>query len=249
MLNSATFIVHLERATSRVPQVKWLLRNLPQPSRVISGIDGACMSAQQIEHYARNLLSPKYPFALRQAEIATFLSHRKCWQAIIDDELDAALIVEDDVSVDLDVFLVGLKAAFARLQQGDIIRFPVKPREHAAVPASEDTTPKIIRPNLIGLGMQMQLVSRDAARTLLDKTTSFDRPVDTYLQMQWCHRDCRIYSVWPSGVSEVSDEVGGSLISERKTMKNVIYREIMRRSYRRKVKAQICSEADGEKGA
>ena len=67
----------------------------------------------------------------------------------------------------------------------------------------------LMQPHAVGLGMQMQLVTREAAELILEKTVIFDRPVDTYLQMSWEHRSCRILAISPSGVGEMSRDLGG----------------------------------------
>ncbi len=79
--------------------------------------------------------------------------------------------------------------------------------------------------------MQAQLVGKAAARELLDATDVFDRPVDTTLQMTWaCLR--QISTVWPSGVHEISDEIGGSTIGARKTLAQHFCHELLRPPYR-----------------
>ena len=88
------FIIHLERATARLAQVRRLRQELPIAPSIMKAVDGASMTGPQQAHYKRHLLRPSYPFPLRPAEVATFLSHRACWQAIVNQGLDAALILE-----------------------------------------------------------------------------------------------------------------------------------------------------------
>jgi GR25 family glycosyltransferase involved in LPS biosynthesis len=228
------FIIHLERATARQANVELLRKELPIKPSIIKAVDGASMEGTQKAHYKTYLLRPSYPFALRAAEIATFLSHRESWQAIIDQDLDAALIIEDDVALEESVFLHALNAAQTHLSQGDIVRFPIKNREKPGKVLLSEGGCLVFAPKSIGLGMVVQLVTRDAARVLLEKTRRFDRPVDTYLQMRWDHR-LRILTVVPSGVKEISADLGGSLIGERKGLWDRIRREILRPFYRAKL--------------
>jgi GR25 family glycosyltransferase involved in LPS biosynthesis len=213
----------------------------------MNAVDGRHLSQHQTDQYVPNLLKPRYPFALRDAEIATFLSHRNCWQAIVDSGVDAALILEDDVTLDQVAFASAFEVACRYMNKGDFIRFPIKQREAAAEILSAKSEPHLTRPKEIGLGMVLQLVTREAAQTLLDKTAKFDRPVDTYLQMHWAHRQCRFLSIWPSGVREISHDLGGSLIGQKKSLRERLYREIMRPVYRRRLQKQIKLEAGNEK--
>src|SRR5690606_485422 len=108
-------IIHLERAHARFPQVEAIIDMLPLKSHVLSAVDGEQMSKQHSQAYVRKLLRPHYPFRLRKSEVATFHSHRACWQKIIDEGLDAALILEDDVKLDIKVFIQALDLAMANI--------------------------------------------------------------------------------------------------------------------------------------
>ena len=231
MVKSGCFIIHLERATARQARVDRLMKELPVTPRIMNAVDFLSISDAQKSHYRPHLLRPHYPFTLRPAEVATFLSHRACWQAIIDQELDAGLVVEDDTALEEPAFHRAFEAAQANAVQGDLVRFPIKLREKPRKILSADGDQHVMVPQSIGLGMVMYLVTRDAAQILLEKTRSFDRPVDTYLQMRWDH-GLRVLTVWPSGIREVSADLGGSLIGQKKGFGDRILREILRPLYR-----------------
>ena len=231
MVKSGCFIIHLERATARQARVDRLMKELPVTPRIMNAVDFLSMSDAQKSHYRPHLLRPHYPFTLRPAEVATFLSHRACWQAIVDQELDAGLVVEDDTALEEPAFHRAFEAAQANAVQGDLVRFPIKLREKPRKILSADGDPHVMVPQSIGLGMVMYLVTRDAAQILLEKTRSFDRPVDTYLQMRWDH-GLGVLTVWPSGLREVAADLGGSLIGQKKGSGDRILREILRPLYR-----------------
>ncbi|WP_417247636.1 glycosyltransferase family 25 protein [Celeribacter sp.] len=228
------FIVHLERAVERRPQVDRLIDRLPVDAHVIPAIDGSKQNAAMRKCYVRNLLKPRYPFALRDAEIATFMSHRKCWQYIVDEGLESALIVEDDVEIDRTDFDRALDVVSRNIEQGDLIRFPIRPRETARRTIAFGAI-ALFQPDRIGLGMVAQIVTAEAAKRLLERTTQFDRPVDTYLQLEWDH-GVRVRTLWPSGVEEVSENLGGSLIGTPMTIHKKLRHEILRPIYRLQLK-------------
>lgn len=183
--NVDAFIIHLERASARLPQVERLCEQLPIATSIIPAVDGKSLTGQEKAYYKRHLMRPFYPFPLRSTEVATFHSHRACWLAIVNQGLDAALILEDDVTLEETFFSQVFNAALVHMIQGDVVRFAVKARERPGRILSPGTCPHVVVPRSIGLGMQAQLVTREAARTLLEKTQEFDRPVDTYLQLRW----------------------------------------------------------------
>jgi len=229
-------IIHLERAHARLPQVRAMMDMVPLPAQIVEAIDGQNMSAAQSHAYRLRHLRPRYPFPLRPSEVATFHSHRTCWRKIIEDGLEAGLILEDDLHLDPEIFPKALNLAMSHAQQGELVRFPIKMRETPLRDIAPNGPIHLHSYDTIALGMVAQLVTRDAAQALLAATETFDRPVDSFLQMQWIHH-VPVRTVWPSGVREISNELGGSLISRKSGPLERLRREVLRPLYRRKIKA------------
>lgn len=207
-------IVHLEQAAARRPQVDEIVRSIPLPTRVIPAVDGRRLDASVRPRIVRpRLHAPAYPFRLLDTEIGCFLSHRLAWQTILDRRLEAGLIVEDDVAVSSPMFRQVLGHAITALELGDFIRFPLHERGEGRVGSPVEAT--LIEPRLPGLGMQMQLVGRDAARLLLAASEIFDRPVDSIVQMQWLH-GARVLSARPVVIREVDFALGGTTVQRNR---------------------------------
>ena len=237
-------IIHLERSLERNSQVVKLKKYLPYRTKVIEAIDGMSCDNDFSKSYAPKLLRPHYPFYLRSAEIATFQSHRKCWKEILDRDLEAALIIEDDVRIIDSEFTAAVKLAMKEIKMGDLIRFPIKLREKPRNKVVKLGNISIFEPTLVGLGMVAQIVTYDAAKRLLERTECFDRPVDTYLQLRWNHR-VRVLTLWPNGVREISSSLGGSLIGKEKSKGDKLLRELLRPLYR--VKLDIYARVNEKK--
>lgn len=237
-MNAEAFIIHLGRAQGRLLQVEKLHATLLLPATVIEAVDAKDLSDEDIARvYRPKVRRPRYPFALRKTEIACFLSHRKAWQTILDRDLEAGLIVEDDVEVDSHRFPEMLNFALARGREDTVIRFPEKARGEAGSVVAHSRDLRLVEPRHPGLGMQAQLVGREAAKALLAFTESFDRPVDTTIQMQWLH-GVRVLRALPVVVSEVDAALGGTTIQGKsKTVGEILSREFHRTVYRFAVKA------------
>ena len=227
-------IIHLERSLERKPQVRKLKNDLPYRTKVVEAIDGSKPDNDFSKIYIPRLLRPRYPFSLRLAEVACFQSHRKCWQEILDRGLEAALIIEDDVDIIDGEFTAAVKLAMKEIKKGDLIRFPMKPREKPRNRSVKRDNISIFEPTVIGLGTQAQIVTYDAARRLLEKTEHFDRPIDVYLQLRWKH-GVRVLTLWPNGVRERSSSLGGSLIGKERSNGDKLRRELLRPLYRAKL--------------
>jgi GR25 family glycosyltransferase involved in LPS biosynthesis len=216
IMRAKAYIVHLGRAVGRQPQAKLLAESLPIPGEILPAIDGREMTEEaRAAVVRRKIHSPRYPFPLNVGEVGCFLSHRNAWQAIIDDRCDAGLIIEDDVGIASPEFTAVVQAGLAAIQPDEVIRFPLHERGESNVVARTLGSVRFLEPRLPGLGMQMQLVGNEAARRLLDGSRLFDRPVDSYVQMQWLH-GARVLSARPVVISENDAMLGGTVIQNKK---------------------------------
>ena len=234
-MQAAAFIIHLERAVSRKPQVDWLKSNLPIAAEILPAVDGAKLTAAEKKSvYQRHIHRPHYPFALRDAEIGCFLSHRNTWAEIVKRNLDYGLIVEDDITLEPEVFMTAYALATRHISDAGYIRFPWFDKEKPASVLDQQGNTRLFTAKRTGLGMLAQLVSQSAARHLLEATQQFDRPVDTMLQMHWVTKQ-PIASVFPSGVSEISANLGGSTIGRKKSLGQKLRHEILRPWYKSQI--------------
>lgn len=223
-----SYVIHLSSATARAQNAQALRSCLPNAQIFeATGVDD--LTPELLEKHARRFCYfPPYPFTLRKTEIACFLSHRRVWQHIVDQEYEQALVVEDDVVLQRPAFEAALTLAQKTTGSGDFVRFVCEKRNTAQ---ASDGKLKIRRAKPVGLGMQAQLIGHDAAVRLLAATSEFDRPVDTTLQLVW-RTGQELLEIHHSGVGEISRQIGGSTIGKKKSLFSQLYREIARPAYR-----------------
>jgi len=232
------FILHLDRAVSRKPNVEALAARLPIESEVVAAVDGARLSKQEVDlAYARRRFEPRYPFALSATEVGAFLSHRLAWRRIVDQGLDFAFIFEDDAEIDPTPFAALTEFVTAEQRTWDYVLLPAKPIPGGTAVAQRGGL-SLVRPDAPPLRAIAQIVSLGAAKRLLDRTLPFDRPVDTLMQMTWVTGQ-PVLVAWPSFVRDVSLETGGSTV-QRKSMglAERLRHEAMRPIYRARVLAR-----------
>lgn len=234
-MNIEGFIITLERAVERRPQVARLKATSPIKCSEVKAVDGKILTELEHRKYQRESeRKPRYPFSLRPGEIGAFLSHRKAWGEIVRRGLDAGLILEDDIEIDPDVFPQSFALAASNIRPGQIYKFDIKSQPPESASGSD---PKITvrSPGVVPLGAHAQLVSKEAAERLLEKTEKFDRPIDTLMQMTWV-TGVSYLLVEPSGITEVSNRLGGSTIQvKQRPATETAYRNIARPLYRTKV--------------
>jgi glycosyl transferase family 25 len=237
MLRIEAFVIHLHRQAVRRPLVDTIVEQSPVPTHVVDAVDGQTLDLSCIKAAYRPYLSePRYPFGLREGEIGCFMSHRACWKRIDQENLHAALIMEDDVDIGDPAFANAFALAQSHLTVDSFIRFPAKRREVSEKHLASFQGTRLFEPRVTGLGMHCQLVGRDVARRLLEVSETFDRPVDAFLQMSWA-TGVQPVCVYPSGVHERSAQFGGSTIGRRTKLTEKLAREILRFRYRSQILA------------
>jgi len=143
------------------------------------------------------------------------------------------LIVEDDVDINAEIFNVALESAKRSLGPKGYIQFQtrdVKQPTHLVAKGEA----QILRPRITPLRTSAQLISVAAAQQLLSMSETIDRPVDTWLQMYW-QTKVDVFCVHPSGVSDLTQETGGSSISRKRSLLQKLKAELPRAIYRRKI--------------
>lgn len=236
-MNISAFVITLERAVERRPHAKWIETNVPLPCVAISAVDGTAMSADTVASlYSRQIYKPRYPHALRRGEIGCFLSHRKAWQAIVDQRLDAALILEDDVTFEVTRLREAVKFVRENMIDGDYIQLQVRDIASLHPIVTRTETYSLVQPRPAPLRTTAQIVTRAAAERLLTLTEHIDRPVDAFLQMTWI-TGVPVKVVLPRVVSEISQQIGGSTLGGNgRPWHEKLSREILRPIYRTRIR-------------
>jgi|LSQX01.1.fsa_nt_gb glycosyl transferase family 25 len=92
-----TFAITLERAKERKKYIQKHLSDLDLDYEIVYGVDGRKLTDQDIEKYADKEAIKRSPHWLNPGAIGCALSHLSIYKKIIDQNLDYAFIVEDDI--------------------------------------------------------------------------------------------------------------------------------------------------------
>ena len=227
------FILHLRRATARRDNALALLDNCGLAGEIWPAVDGAAMSSTDLEGgIGAYLFEPDYPFTLKAGEVGCFLSHRQIWAEMQVREADAALIIEDDATLDPALFATALTLATEHIDRLGYIQFQTRHHKGRSTLVDKAGEAALVVPELGGLRTTAQMVSKRAAAHLLALSEVMDRPVDTFVQSHW-HTGLRPAALFPSGVQDIADQLDGSTIQGgRKSFISKIGREIARGRYR-----------------
>ena len=226
------YIIHLKRAEKRRENVEYLQQTLPGKTRIIDAVDAEKLTKEEVDAcYKRKIHFPPYPFRLTQGEIACFLSHRKAWKMIAEGNAAFGCVLEDDVEFDMVQLQTAKHMVLYQCDETDFIRLPVRLKEKPDITITTQEDQSLFLPVRCGLGTVAQIIGRKAAQHLLKVTDPFDRPVDTTLQMTWITGQ-KMHVVQPSGIREISNETGGSIINRKKKISQRLNREALRPAYK-----------------
>lgn len=163
------FLINLDRRPERLERMAGLFERLGLEFTRISAVDGTLLTADEVKGLG----------SLRPGESGCFLSHRECWQRIVDESLPHAAIFEDDLHL--------TPGATSLLGKGDwipvgadIVKLETR-LYHAridkvATATVDERTLHMLRSRHAGAGGY--IVTLEGARKLLAMTERLEAPVD-----------------------------------------------------------------------
>ena len=197
------WVLNLERSVDRRKFMEEQLNRLGWRYEFIRAVDGRSLSRKQLDLYSKAEAMKYKHRELGRGEVGCALSHAGMWQRLVEDGLEAVLILEDDVLVgemlarilsNIDVFpddwdLVNFKTDVAQLPFGEpffdiykFCRFASPPNRTCAY-----------------------LLSLAGARKLLREAFPIRRPVDDYIGSR-CLHDVKAYGIDPQVVALRGEE-------------------------------------------
>ncbi|MFV4649050.1 glycosyltransferase family 25 protein, partial [Mycobacterium tuberculosis] len=94
--------ISLKRRTDRLEHMQALLARRGLKAEFVEAVDGTALTADQRARYDRDKALSVYGAEMNAAEIGCCLSHLKVYQTIVDEGIDTALVLEDDIDCDAD---------------------------------------------------------------------------------------------------------------------------------------------------
>lgn len=92
------FVINLDKSKARWESMRAQLEKLSLPYERFSAVDGREISDELLrQHYSAELNRRKYYVDLSKSEIACYISHLRVCEKILSENLDYAIVLEDDV--------------------------------------------------------------------------------------------------------------------------------------------------------
>jgi glycosyl transferase, family 25 len=186
--NLPVFIINLKKDTGKKEYTKNLCNKYGIYPEFIEAIDGKLLNKDAIKKIYSNKKSiAEIGRKLSLSEIGCALSHKKVYGKIIDENIEAALILEDDIEFNNDLIkLMNLRNDFPI--KWELILFG----HHTGNSREIDTEAriwgrrhlimdyKLVRPCEIGYGTYGYLISKTGAKKLFNYLEKIIKPIDHY---------------------------------------------------------------------
>lgn len=215
------FVINLDSSIDRWKNIKKRLDDLGITAERISAVDGRKKSDPEI----RDILYPMnyeyrylFPRLLSKAEIGCFLSHRKCWQKLVDSDDEWALIMEDDLIIS-DRAPFYMKDTSWLPKDIKICQLSTHEKNWKLWTKKEtiklSNNDEIIEPLDKAHGTQCYVISKEVAIASLKYSEKLLAPVDDYLFSPYfeINRLFGTHRIQPTVVTQFEE---GSVIGERK---------------------------------
>ncbi|CAH9061533.1 hypothetical protein PSECIP111854_02830 [Pseudoalteromonas sp. CIP111854] len=192
------FLINLDQSTERLEKSSIRLNEQTINFNRVSGVYGKTLSdIELIKNYQPLLNKKRFYRQLSKGEIGCYMSHRKAWQAIVDNKHPYAIVMEDDFRLvgnlhDVFATIESLKIDWRVLK---LAAYENRTRPIAFSHHLNDTFSLVVHKKAM-TGCCAQAISYEGAKALLAATEQFARPVDTDLQHVW-ETKVPVYSLMP----------------------------------------------------
>ena len=104
MPHAPIFIINLQRSPDRRMFMQTQLQSLGLKFEFFTAVDGQALTAQQVSYYDDDLRKKTgwFNHKLANNEIACVLSHLQIWEKMWKENIEHAIILEDDITLDED---------------------------------------------------------------------------------------------------------------------------------------------------
>lgn len=190
------FLINLDKSSDRLARCQEFFAQFNIEFERIPAVYGKDLSEQEItSFYDADRNTTGYKKELGVGELGCYLSHVKCWQKIVDEELDYALILEDDFK--LTESFNDFAEIFPKLVDWDYVRIAYPPKSVAISDRVKlNPTYDLVYYKKVPINTLAQAVSNSGAKKLLANSKKVFRPIDVDMKHYW-EKDIQIMGIDP----------------------------------------------------
>ena len=179
-----TYVINLERSQERLARIAQHLSEHGISFEVITAVDGAALSTEQLAQYDHVRNQHDYYKPLSKGEIGCVLSHKKALKTFLACNADVLLLLEDDACLNEHIHRV-IERVIATPSWDTIKFYSGKKAKKTLKKVNITATHSICYPHKVPNSMLAQLVTRQGAKKMLTMYENFYMPADVSLQPWW----------------------------------------------------------------
>ncbi len=195
-MKNKIFLINLDRASDRLALVEKQFRDLGLDFERLPAVDAKSTSEEILnKHYSKSLNRKHYFTSLTKTEIACYMSHLKAMNKVIEEDLDYAIILEDDIVLYPNFkyvhnIIASIKEdwEYLKLQINQGRKKKITKRNPIEVASLPDVNFEHISWSKIPIGASAYVISKKAAKKFLKTYPLVYRPADVDLQFPWEHK-------------------------------------------------------------
>ena len=219
------FVINLDSSKQRWCKIKNQLDDFKLEYERIPAVDGRLLSNYN-KMYNSFKNKTHFHINLSKGEIGCYLSHINCWKKIIDENLDYAIIIEDDVKILQDLNKIKKLITDTLFLEWDYIKIgetPVKRNSKVVKNIKDFSIVKYSKK--VPTGTFGQIVSYKGSKKLLEYSNPFYRPVDVDIQHTW-ENNLNVFGIKPYFIDAIKNQSDISDIGDRKKNKKRLFIKI-----------------------
>ncbi len=190
-------VINLDSSTDRWESMTKQCEPLGITPERVSAVRGSLLSEKEkSDVYQLSANLSKYDKILNDGEIGCYMSHIRCWEQIVEQELDFALVLEDDAILTDNIIKYVEKLA-PSCADWDYIKLSHGSKVKSAVDSMDLGDGLTLRKELkLPSTTTGQLISLSGAKKLLAHAYPITRPIDMDIQY-WFEKSLRCFVVAP----------------------------------------------------
>lgn len=225
-------LINLKHSKDRLQKISSRLSELKIDFERIEASDGSILSDEEYKSLTYPYNHPcriRFTRELTKGEVGCFISHRKCWQKLVDSNESYAVILEDDlyISDEAKQFLSNLDwlpkdIGLIRLSSFSSTNNRLFIKDKSVLKTHEDYL--IAKTLRYAIGTQCYIISKEFAKKAIEMSEKFECPVDEFLfnRLFEFANECESWQLIPSVICQ-TDNADSSIGIRRKNTKRASF--------------------------
>ena len=235
-------VINLNRSNDRLKRISARLNELNVNFERVEAFDGFTLSDDEYNRLTYPYNHPcrvRFTRELTKGEVGCFISHRKCWEKLVESNENYAVILEDDlyISDEAKQFLTNLdwipeEIGLIRLSSFYSTNNSLYIKDKSVLNShNEYSIAKTLR---YAIGTQCYIISKEFAKNAIEMSVKFECPVDEFLfnRLFEFANTCESWQLIPSVICQNEQEdsfIGKRLNCTRKA--NFLTRHGLKRTW------------------